>query len=81
MLIDEKTPRGSSDSRHGGGSLHLLNAGAFEKWLNLAEVHAAKPSKKIAAITLLLRQITTKKAMITVDAMGTQVKTAKLLTP
>jgi len=77
VAIDGKTLRGSSDSNRGIGPLHLVSAWASEKGLTLAQVPTDQKSNEITAIPQLLRLIDLKKAIITIDAMGTQKKIAQ----
>lgn len=72
VAIDGKTCRGShGDARH-LGPLHLVSAWASEEGLALGQVAADDKSNEITAIPLLLKQISLKDTIVTIDAMGCQ---------
>lgn len=72
VAIDGKTCRGSHDAARHLGPLHLVSAWASEEGLALGQVAAADKSNEIAAIPLLLKQISLKDTIVTIDAMGCQ---------
>lgn len=72
VAIDGKTCRGSHDSARHLGPLHLVSAWASEEGLALGQVAADDKSNEIAAIPLLLKQISLNDTIVTIDAMGCQ---------
>ena len=72
IAIDGKTCRGSHDSGRHLGPLHLVSAWASEEGLALGQVAADDKSNEITAIPLLLKQISLKDTIVTIDAMGCQ---------
>lgn len=72
IAIDGKTCRGSHDGSNSLGPLHLVSAWASEEGLALGQVAAADKSNEITAIPVLLRQISLKDTIVTIDAMGCQ---------
>jgi predicted transposase YbfD/YdcC len=72
VAIDGKTCRGSHDAARHLGPLHLVSAWASEEGLALGQVAAADKSNEITAIPLLLKQISLKDTIVTIDAMGCQ---------
>ena len=72
IAIDGKTCRGSHDDSKSLGPLHHVSAWASEEGLALGQVAAADKSNEITAIPVLLRQISLKDTIVTIDAMGCQ---------
>lgn len=74
IAIDGKTLRRSHDKANGKKALHMVSAWAAENRLVLAQVAVEKKSNEITAIPLLLQQLALAGCIVTIDAMGTQVK-------
>jgi predicted transposase YbfD/YdcC len=72
IAIDGKACRGSHDDDQFNGPLHLVSAWASEEGLALGQVAAEDKSNEITAIPLLLKQISLKNTIVTIDAMGCQ---------
>ncbi len=72
FAVDGKTARRSHDRSHGLGALHAVSVWASEFGLTLGQVACAEKSNEITAIPELLRLVSIKGAIITIDAMGTQ---------
>jgi len=72
VAIDGKACRGSHDASKSLGPLHLVSAWASEEGLALGQVAAADKSNEITAIPVLLKQISLKDTIVTIDAMGCQ---------
>jgi predicted transposase YbfD/YdcC len=72
IAIDGKTCCGSHDESKSLGPLHLVSAWASEEGLALGQVAAADKSNEITAIPVLLKQISLKDTIVTIDAMGCQ---------
>jgi predicted transposase YbfD/YdcC len=72
LAVDGKTLRRSHDRRKGLGALHSVSVWASEFGLTLGQVACAEKSNEITAIPELLRLVDVKRAIITIDAMGTQ---------
>src|SRR6266480_5334931 len=77
IAIDGKTLRRSHDHDAGKKALHLVSAWAVENRLVLAQVATEEKSSEITAIPLLLRQLALVGCIVTIDAMGTQIKIAQ----
>jgi predicted transposase YbfD/YdcC len=77
VAIDGKTLRRSHDRAAGKKPLHLVSAWAVENRLVLAQLATEEKSNEITAIPLLLEQLVLKGCIVTIDAMGTQIKIAE----
>lgn len=77
LSVDGKTLRRSHDRGNGLGPLHAVSVWAAEYGMTLAQVACAEKSNEITAIPELLRLVSLKGAIITIDAMGTQTAIAK----
>jgi len=73
---DGKTSRRTPDRRRGQQALHLVSAWATSQRLVLGQEAVADKSNEITAIPRLLEHLTLKGALVTIDAMGTQVDIA-----
>ncbi len=74
--IDGKTARHSFDTATARSALHRVTAWAVSAKLSLGCVAAAKKSNEITAIAELLKMLELVGAVVTIDAMGCQTKTA-----
>jgi predicted transposase YbfD/YdcC len=72
IAIDGKTLRRSFDRASKQSALHLVSAWAASSRLVLGQVAVDEKSNEITAIPELLRMLSIKKAVVTLDAMGTQ---------
>ena len=77
--IDGKSLRGSYDLKTGGNNLHLVTAWASKNRLVLGQVKVENHSNEITAIPALLELIDVTRAIITMDAMGTQTEILRLI--
>lgn len=77
IAIDGKTLRRSHDHATGKKALHMVSAWAVENRLVLAQLATEEKSNEITAIPLLLRQLALEGCIVTIDAMGTQLKIAE----
>ena len=77
VTIDGKTLRRSHDRAAGKKALHRVSAWAVENRLVLAQLATEEKSNEITAIPLLLQQLVLKGCIVTIDAMGTQIKIAE----
>lgn len=77
IAIDGKTLKGSRSKAKGLGAMHLVSAWASERGLTLAQVSTDEKSNEITAIPELLKLIDLEGSVITIDAMGTQIKIAQ----
>jgi predicted transposase YbfD/YdcC len=77
--IDGKSLRGSYDPKTGGKNLHLVTAWASKNRLVLGQVKVENHSNEITAIPALLELIDVTRAIITMDAMGTQTEIVRLI--
>ena len=75
--IDGKTIRGSYDRNQGKSALHVISAWSSEQHLVLAQMKVENKSNEITAIPALLELLDITGAIITIDAMGTQIEIAK----
>ena len=72
IAIDGKTLCNSGDAFRGTKPIHLINAFAAENQLILGQLATDAKSNEITAIPELLKLLTIKGAIITIDAMGCQ---------
>jgi predicted transposase YbfD/YdcC len=81
IAIDGKTSRRTHDRRKGLAALHTLSAYANNAQLCLAQLSVPEKTNEITAIPELLDQLAQagqlKGALVTIDAMGTQVEIAE----
>ena len=77
MAIDGKTMKRSHNRAKGLGPMHMVSAWLSEFGLTLAQVATEEKSNEITAIPELMRLIDLNGAIITIDAMGTQVAIAE----
>jgi predicted transposase YbfD/YdcC len=80
IAIDGKTSRRSHDRAKGREPLHMVSAWASRQRLVLGQEAVAGKSNEIAAIPLLLKHLELTGALVTIDAIGTQVEIAKTIT-
>ena len=76
IAIDGKTSRRTHARSKGRGPLHLVSAWASRQRLVLGQEAVAGKSNEITAIPLLLERLALEGALVTVDAIGTQVEIA-----
>lgn len=73
VAIDGKTLRGSRGARSGKQSpLHIVSAWACQSSVLLGQVQTDKKSNEITAIPQLLKLLSIKGCIVTIDAMGCQ---------
>lgn len=77
LSIDGKTLRRSHDRGKGLGALHSVSVWASDFGLTLAQVACEQKSNEITAIPEVLKLVSLKGAIITIDAMGTQTEIAE----
>lgn len=77
LAVDGKTLRRSHDRRNGLGALHSVSVWASDFGLTLAQVACEQKSNEITAIPEVLKLVSMKGAIITIDAMGTQTEIAQ----
>lgn len=74
IAIDGKTMCGTGDEVTGKKALHIVSAWCSETGLVLGQVKTHEKSNEITAIPELLDILDIARAIITIDAMGTQTK-------
>ena len=79
IAIDGKTSRRTHARGKGRGPLHLVSAWASRQRLVLGQEAVADKSNEIIAIPLLLQRLALAGALVTIDAMGTQIDIAKTI--
>ena len=79
IAIDGKTSRRSHDRARGRSPLHTVSAWASRQRLVLGQEAVAEKSNEITAIPLLLQRLDLNGALVTIDAMGTQVAIAQAI--
>lgn len=79
IAIDGKTLRRSHHGGNGIEALHVVHAWASENHLMLGAVKSEAGLNEILTIPKLLKFLDLKRAIVTLDAMGTQVDVAKAL--
>jgi predicted transposase YbfD/YdcC len=72
VAIDGKTLRRSHDRRAGKAAIHMVSAWASENGLVLGQVKTEEKSNEITAIPELLRALSLKGCLVSIDAMGCQ---------
>lgn len=72
VAIDGKSLRGSRDGAKGKGAVHLVSAWASSNHLVLGQVKVDDKSNEITAIPELLRLLSLKGCIVTIDAIGCQ---------
>ena len=72
VAIDGKTLRHSYDTESGKGAIHMVSAWATENRLVLGQVKVKEKSNEITAIPELLKVLSLKGCIVTIDAMGCQ---------
>lgn len=75
--IDGKTLRRSYDRASGKAALHMVNAWAVKNRLVLGQFHSDGPLDEISIIPELLRALSLKGCIVTVDAIGCQKEVAE----
>src|SRR3984885_14444410 len=79
IAIDGKTSRRSHDRRKGRNPLHLVSAWAARQRIVLGQQATEEKSNEITAIPMLLKHLDLKGALVTMDAMGTQIDIARAI--
>ena len=77
LAVDGKTLRRSHDRKNGLGPLHSVSVWAADFGMTLAQTACAEKSNEITAIPEVLKLVNLQGAIITIDAMGTQVAIAE----
>jgi predicted transposase YbfD/YdcC len=77
IAIDGKTSRRTHARRKGREALHLVSAWATRQRLVLGQEAIDSKSNEITAIPLLLERLELRGALVTIDAMGTQIDIAE----
>jgi predicted transposase YbfD/YdcC len=77
FAVDGKTLRRSHNRKAKLGALHSVSVWASEFGLSLGQVATAEKSNEITAIPQLLSLVDIRGAIITIDAMGTQIAIAE----
>lgn len=77
IAIDGQTHRRSGDGKSGRKPLHMVHALACEAGLVLGQMATEEKSNEIVAIPKLLDLLDLRGALVSIDAMGTQVKIAR----
>jgi predicted transposase YbfD/YdcC len=79
IAIDGKQLRGSHDKGRGQQAIYMVNAWAEANHLVLGQQKVAEKSNEITAIPQLLKLLEVSGCIVTIDAIGTQTKIAKLI--
>ena len=77
LAIDGQTHRGSGDKGKGKKPVHMVHALVCETGLVMGQVATDEKSNEITAIPALLELLDLRGALVSIDAMGTQVKIAR----
>ena len=77
ISIDGKTLRGSSESKEQGSFIHMVSAWCSENHMVLGQEKTEEKSNEITAIPALLELLVIKGCLLTIDAMGCQLKIAE----
>ncbi len=79
VAINGKTSRRTHDRRKGREPLHLVSAWASRQRLVLGQEAVDDTSNEITAIPRLLERLALTGALVTIDAMGTQIEIAEAI--
>ncbi len=79
IAVDGKTSRRTHARTKGVPPLHLVSAWACRQRLVLGQEAVADKSNEILAIPLLLQRLELTGALVTIDAMGTQIEIARTI--
>jgi predicted transposase YbfD/YdcC len=79
IAIDGKTLRRSYDRASGKSAIHMVSAWASANHISLGQVVVDEKSNEITAIPKLLQMLEIKGSLVTIDAMGCQVKIAETI--
>lgn len=79
IALDGKTIRRSFDKTAGKSAIHMVSAWSHANRLILGQVKVDNKSNEITALPKLIRLLTIKGCLVTIDAMGTQVDIADLI--
>lgn len=77
IAIDGQTHRRSGEAQKGKKPVHMVHALVCEVGLVVGQVATEEKSNEIKAIPVLLRLLDLQGALVSIDAMGTQVKIAR----
>jgi predicted transposase YbfD/YdcC len=77
ISIDGKTLKGSSATKETGSFIHMVSAWCAENHLVLGQQKVSEKSNEITAIPALLELVVVKGCLVTIDAMGCQIKIAE----
>ncbi|NNF95850.1 MAG: ISAs1 family transposase, partial [Halobacteria archaeon] len=77
IAIDGKTLRRSHDRRNGKKAIHMVSAWSSANRVVLGQVKTDEKSNEITAIPELLKVLSVKGCIVTIDAMGCQKNIAK----
>jgi predicted transposase YbfD/YdcC len=80
IALDGKQLRGSQDSAAGKNAIYIVSAWASENQLVLGQQKVDAKSNEITAIPKLLKMLEISGCIVTIDAIGTQTKIAKMIT-
>jgi len=76
VAVDGKTLRRSYDRGSSKAAIHMVSAWATASQVSLGQVVVDDKSNEITAIPKLLKMLDIKRSLVTIDAMGCQVKIA-----
>ena len=79
IAVDGKTSRRTHARSKGRAPLHLVSAWASRQRLVLGQEAVEGKSNEIVAIPLLLKRLELTGALVTIDAMGTQIEIARTI--
>ena len=77
ISVDGKTLRGSSSPKEPGSFIHMVSAWCSANRLVLGQQQVSDKSNEITAIPMLLDLLVIKGCLVTIDAMGCQIKIAE----
>lgn len=79
VAVDGKTICGSKSTANNKKPIHIVSAWAAENGLVLGETAVEEKSNEITAIPKLLKMLELTGCIVTINAMGTQKETAKVI--
>ena len=79
VAIDGKTLRRSYDRASGKSAIHMVSAWASANHISLGQVVVDEKSNEVTAIPKLLQMLEIQGSLVTIDAMGCQVKIAETI--
>ena len=79
LNIDGKTLRGAKEARNSRSLIHMVSVWSASQHLVLAQQKVSEKSNEITAIPALLKLLSVRGCLVSIDAMGCQTEIAKVI--